>query len=80
MTCDGKKPGVAFWATVVVVGALVYVISWGPFVWLASRDFLPGPPGDALTLIYCPVGWMAGHGPEPFQGALTWYFGLCYGR
>ena len=30
-----KKPGVAFWATVVVVVLLVaYPFTWGPWVWL----------------------------------------------
>jgi hypothetical protein len=35
---DRKKPGVAFWATVVVVGLpLLYVLSFGPVCWITSR-------------------------------------------
>jgi hypothetical protein len=30
MTSDGKKPGVAFWATVVLAVALAYPLSIGP--------------------------------------------------
>jgi hypothetical protein len=30
---DRKKPGVAFWATVVVVVVLAYVASFGPANW-----------------------------------------------
>jgi hypothetical protein len=38
MTADGKKPGVSFWATVVVVVLLVaYPLSFGPACWIASR-------------------------------------------
>jgi hypothetical protein len=39
-----KKPGVAFWATVVVVVVLIgYPLSFGPACWLTSQ--LPGPTG-----------------------------------
>ena len=35
---DRKKPGVAFWTTVVVVMALVaYPVSFGPACWISSR-------------------------------------------
>ena len=38
MSEEQKKPGVAFWATIVVVTALVvYPLSTGPMYWLASR-------------------------------------------
>jgi len=34
-----KKPGVAFWATVVVVVALLaYPLSFGPACWIADRE------------------------------------------
>jgi hypothetical protein len=35
-----KKPGVAFWATVVVVVVLLYVASFGPACWLNERGFV----------------------------------------
>jgi len=34
MTSDRKKPGVAFWTTVVVVVVVTYVASSGPAAWL----------------------------------------------
>src|SRR5438552_45756 len=38
---DRKKPGVAFWATVVVVvGLMAYALSFGPAVWLVARGYL----------------------------------------
>lgn len=41
MTCR-KKPGVAFWATVVVVVLLVlYPLSWGPQLWLMMSGHVP---------------------------------------
>jgi hypothetical protein len=37
-----KKPGVAFWTTVVVVAALVaYPLSFGPACWLGDRGVVP---------------------------------------
>ena len=50
---DRKKPGVAFWATVVVVVALVaYPLSFGPACWITSRI-----SGGAATvsIIYRPI-------------------------
>jgi hypothetical protein len=51
---DSKKPGVAFWATVVVVVVLLYPISFGPACWITSRTtsaarWLPG--------FYWPILW-----------------------
>ena len=41
MNSDRKKPGVAFWATVSLVVALVgYPLSFGPACWMASRDMI----------------------------------------
>jgi hypothetical protein len=38
MTSDRKKPGVAFWATVVLVVVVVgYPLSFGPACWISSR-------------------------------------------
>jgi hypothetical protein len=37
---DRKKPGVGFWATVVVVVVLLYPISFGPACWSADRKLI----------------------------------------
>jgi hypothetical protein len=56
---DRKKPGVAFWATVVVVVVvLLYPISFVPACWISSRV---QPSGKAVSLIYRPVLWAWGH-------------------
>jgi hypothetical protein len=42
ITPDRKKPGVAFWATVVVVvGPLLYLLSIGPIIGILIRLPLP---------------------------------------
>jgi len=39
LTSDRIKPGLAFWATVVVVVVLVaYLLSFGPWCWIISRS------------------------------------------
>jgi hypothetical protein len=48
-----KKPGVAFWATVLVVVALVaYPLSFGPACWVTSRQDSPYP---VLNGMYGPL-------------------------
>jgi hypothetical protein len=51
-----KKPGVAFWATVVVVAVLVaYPLSMGPIAYLASHQLLPEWSRPPLQAIYSPM-------------------------
>ncbi len=45
---DRKKPGVAFWVTVVVVELVLYVASFGPACWLSDRHLLPYGAADAI--------------------------------
>jgi hypothetical protein len=55
MTSDRKKPGVAFWATVVLVVALgAYPLSWGPACWVSSRL---DAGCSCLPLVYRPMIW-----------------------
>jgi hypothetical protein len=80
MTSDRKKPGVAFWATVALVVALVgYPLSFGPAFWWFSP-----PRSDGTWMMshsddpwapkaYWPLGWLAEYGPEPVSHAIQWY-------
>jgi hypothetical protein len=75
---DRKKPGVAFWATVVVVGLpVLYVLSFGPACWWLSK---PPPPGysaigDTRTApqFYWPIGWLAMKDPRWSRKIIFWY-------
>jgi len=80
MMSSQKKPGVAFWATVVVVVVLLaYPLSFGPACWLTSQRLSPGlyredakPPPRAM-FIYYPLGGLANE-PDSAPGrALIWY-------
>jgi hypothetical protein len=60
MTSDRKKPGVAFWASVVlVVGLLVYPLSYGPAWWIVPRlwasGLMPQRLADVLWHFYDPL-------------------------
>jgi hypothetical protein len=67
MVFDRKKPGVAFWATVVVAVVLVgYPLSFGPACWWFSTPIPSTGPwnfGEAPA-IYMPIGWIGEHGPK----------------
>jgi hypothetical protein len=55
MTIDRKKPGVAFWATVVVAAVLVaYPLSFGPACWITART--DTDRSALFTTIYGPLG------------------------
>jgi hypothetical protein len=74
MTAARQKPGVAFWATVVVVLALVYPVSFGPACWISSHT---GTAASMIPTAYKPIVATFGdaHANEP--GAigewLMWY-------
>jgi hypothetical protein len=75
---ESRKPGVAFWATVIiVVSALVlYPLSVGPALWLEGRGLIPGWATDAVDLFYDPF-WMAVESlPQPVQDKIEWYTDL----
>jgi hypothetical protein len=68
---DRKKPGVAFWATVVIVVVLIgYPVSFGPACWLSSR-FTRG--ADLLPLVYRPITWIMERGSSEFKIAMRSY-------
>jgi hypothetical protein len=73
-----KKPGIAFWATVVVVVVLVaYPLSIG-----LSYRLLSLLSGDALSraqdvylAVYAPILWVYEHGPAPVHEAINFLCG-----
>jgi len=78
------KPGVAFWATVVVVVAvlvlLVYPLSWGPFLLVTDHHLLPESVQKAGWRFYAPMYRIANgpHENDPLKVVL-WY-GLLWCR
>ena len=69
---DRKKPGVAFWATVVVVVMLAgYPLSFGPACWITSRL---DRGADLVPVLYRPVTWaMTPDSETPVNRVSTWY-------
>jgi hypothetical protein len=67
---DRKKPRVAFWATVVVVVALVgYPLSFGPACWLDDLGYLAARP---VAKSYLPVFRILESGSS-LGSAAGWY-------
>jgi hypothetical protein len=77
MTPDRKKPGVAFWATVLVVVVLAgYPLSFGPACWISERTGIPSP---VIATIYRPVTWAMNSGSlprwidQPYRKYFLWW-------
>ena len=67
-----NKPGVAFWATVVVVvGLVLYPLSFGPACWITSRL---DRGTDLVPVVYRPLTWAMSPGSETmFNRVSSWY-------
>ena len=73
MSPSGKQPTVAFWATVVVVAALIgYPVSLGPAVWLTARGCFRD---SAVQSFYIPVLWSAAQA-ESLEDVVIWWGSL----
>jgi hypothetical protein len=71
-----KKPGMAFWATVVMVVSAAYVLSAGPIRFLWNRGMLPEWSAHPISAFFAPLNWLGKSGPEPIRVALVWYVQL----
>jgi hypothetical protein len=77
MNSDRKKPGVVFWATVVLAAVMFYFASFGPAIWVIAHDDLPMEwEVDAFEVVYRPIAWLEENGPEPVSYAIDWYIEL----
>lgn len=74
---ERKQPGMAFWASVVMVGLLVvaYPLSVGPAEWLDDRGHLPSWAEKPVAVIYAPLNWIVQHS-DAARTAAKWYIGL----
>ena len=81
---DRKEPGVAFWASAVLVAVLAYPLSFGPACWrvpkssdesdkLSTWSVLGSAPKPHAPSIYWPLGWIALNGPKPLGDLVCWY-------
>jgi hypothetical protein len=67
-----KKPGVAFWATVVLVIVLLYPLSFGPVCWLCDRRIVNRRHAWS---IYRPCIWLCVYGPKSVRLSIHRYVG-----
>jgi len=65
---DRKKSGVAFWATVVLVVALVaYPLSEGPVLWIWGHTPLSLEAFFVIDAVYEPLEWAIDKSPQPIK-------------
>ncbi len=76
---DRKQPGVAYWATVVVVvGLLAYPLSLVIISLLDDLDLTPpfdSTAGEILWAYCAPLRWVISNGPDWIRDPLLWIFG-----
>ena len=79
MIASPKKPGVAIWATAVVVAALVaYPLSAGPASWVCRHRLASE---TMVTSIYAPIIWLIDNPSRPLYDTwignlFEWYISL----
>lgn len=77
MTTETRKP---LWpmivATVVVVMAVVYPLSYGPAWWLRQKGLVPEFLDGPLDSIYGPLVQALWSAPKPIDDAFRWYVHL----
>jgi hypothetical protein len=73
MARSRNKPGLAFWATVVVTVLVLYVASFG--AWCRFNRGGPGviKAGSAVIWPYYPMFWLMDNGPAPVKSAIRAY-------
>jgi len=74
VTLGRKKPGVALWATVVLVVLVLYVASFGPACWLTSQrwGWSQLQPHRAM-IVYFPLGALASRPDTAVGRGLRWW-------
>ena len=70
---DRKKPGVAFWTTMVLVAVVLYPLSVGPAEWLRHHHCIPEQMYEPIICFYAPLAWAYANSPQPLRDALDWY-------
>lgn len=71
---ERQKPSVRLWVAAGMVAALVlYPLSFGPVVWLASREMLPNWTVRIIMFFYYPINWVVRILPQPIVDAIDWY-------
>jgi len=84
MNADRKKPGVAFWATVVVVVVVLYVASYGPAYCIALKSIVAENLKTArlITRVFAPMFWLEKNAPaaigSPVRSYRNWWIDVTF--
>ena len=71
-THERRFPTLAVVLCVVIVLPVIYVLSYGPALWLATHAYLSG---DSFNFVYCPIEWSCRHSVT-VSAFIGWYESL----
>src|SRR5689334_5546562 len=74
---DRKRPSWVLWTTGVLLLPTLYVIGFGPAIWLVNHF---QPLGRPVSAVYWPLGRVATDLEGPKLGPLRWYVSVCVAR
>ena len=66
-------PLVAIVTAVMIFALLAYPLSIGPSAWVVNSTWCPQWVRDGLEVVYIPLEWLAGNGPDWIDDALEKY-------
>lgn len=74
----GRRTFVIAWVASLLVGVLLYVLSFGPACWIVTRTSVPDGswPHQTFCFVYGPVTNAVLWTPESLEGVINWYVGL----
>ena len=71
---DARKIRVWPWIVAVLIGLpVLYVASFGPFLWMANHGFIPSAMFATAEMAYAPMFWARWDSPDAIHKPVEWY-------
>ena len=71
---DDRKTSVWPWIVALLIGLpVLYVASFGPFLWIANHRFMPGALTPIAEAAFEPMFWARWESPDAIRTPVEWY-------